>query len=456
MAESPLRWSVAELVDAYRRRDLSPVEVARLAAERIGAVDSELHAYLLRTDQLAFEQARAAETAYRDGTAGVLAGVPVSIKDAFHIEGYVTTVGSRAHTGDVRSADSGSVRRLRDAGAVFVGKTNTPEFCQSATTENLLGPDTANPWDRARTAGGSSGGAAASVIAGTCTLALGSDGGGSIRIPAAFCGLVGVKPTYGSVADEGGFEGYSPFICPGPIARTVADAAAMLAVLRGDERAAPARRPGLRVKWCAQPEGRPVDSSVSAILADAVEGIVGLGHRVTPADIALGGWESVFGPLLLAEEGTRRGHLLDGPHQLTDYQHRTLEAARSLDPDAVTRAETAQADYRRQVDAAFDDCDVLALPSTATTAFELGVRPTEIEGRKVPWLWGAFPFTAQFNVSGHPAVTVPVGLVDGLPVGLQLVGRRDAEAGLLGLADELEEALGLDLLGSLDRMGNAA
>ncbi len=450
VAESPLRWSVAKLVDAYRRREVSPVEVARLAAARIEEVEESLHAYLLLTPDLALEQARSAEKAYRDDTAGPLAGIPLSIKDAFHIEGLVTTIGSLAHVDDVATADSGAVRRLRKAGAVFVGKTNTPEFCQSATTDNLLGPDTANPWDPARTAGGSSGGAAASVMAATCTAALGSDGGGSIRIPAAFCGLVGVKPTYGSVSDEGGVKGYSPFICPGPLARSVADAAAVLTVLSGDARANPAPRGGLRVTWCANPDRRPVDPGFAAVLAASVESFVGLGQIGTETEIDLTGWEEIFAPLLLAEEGERRGHLLESQYEITDYQRRTLEAARTIEPSAVSDAITAQAAYKHRVDALFAVCDVIALPATATTAFELGTRPTVIDGRKVSRLWGAFPFSAPFNVSGHPAVVIPVGLSDGLPVGLQLVARHGAEADLLGLASALESALDLNLLTHLD------
>src|SRR5690606_28447311 len=135
---------------------------------------------------------------------GPLLGVPVAVKDVFHVGGVVSTLGSRLHEHQVAKHDSGVVRRLRAAGAMFVGKTNTPEFCQSATTDNLLGPDTGNRWDPARTAGGSSGGSAAAVAAGLASVAVGSDGGGSIRIPAAFTGAVGVKPTLGRCADEQG------------------------------------------------------------------------------------------------------------------------------------------------------------------------------------------------------------------------------------------------------------
>ena len=229
------------------------------------------------------------------GTAapGPLAGVPVSIKDAFHVEGHVTTLGSLAHTGDVARYDSGAVRRLRRAGAVFVGKTNIPEFCQSATTDNLLGPDTANPFDPGRTAGGSSGGAAASVASGTCTLGLGSDGGGSIRIPAAFCGLVGLKPTYGTVHDAGGFRAFSPFISAGPLARCVADARHMLSVLAPDGAATRGTPPGTgpsRVAWCPDPEGRPVDPRLAGVVASAVQELAAGGHHVSRVELDLGGW----------------------------------------------------------------------------------------------------------------------------------------------------------------------
>ncbi|MCP4959012.1 MAG: amidase [Actinomycetia bacterium] len=450
MADSPLCWSIAKLVDAYRRRDLSPVEVAELAADRIEEVDAQLHAYLLCTPELALEQARSAEEVYRGGTAGPLAGVPMSIKDAFHIEGIVTTVGSLAHVGDVARADSGAVRRLREAGAVFVGKTNTPEFCQSATTDNLLGPDTTNPWDPARTSGGSSGGAAASVMAATCTAALGSDGGGSIRIPAAFCGVVGVKPTYGSVQDEGGFKGYSPFICAGPLARSVQDAATVLDVLRGVKGADPVPNESLRVGWSPAPGNHPVDRGVAQVLREAVDRIAALGHSTIEVDLDLSGWEQVFGPLLLEEEGRRRGHLLDGPHGLTDYQRRTLEAARELDRSSVIEARLGHEAYRHRIDALFEHHDVLALPATATTAFELGQRPATIDARRVSRLWGAFPFTAAFNVSGHPGVVLPVGLSDGLPVALQLVGRRGDETTMLLLAAQLESALDLNLIDVLE------
>ena len=446
MDDSPLWWPASRLVSAYRDRTMSPVEVAELAQKRIDEINPTLHAFILPTPELAHRQAGAAEAAYRNGRAGPLAGVPVSIKDAFHIEGHVTTLGSLAHAGEMAGTDSGAVSRLRRAGAVFVGKTNVSEFCQSATTDNLLGPDTANPFDPSRTAGGSSGGAAASVASGTCTLGLGSDGGGSIRIPASFCGLVGFKPTYGTIDDAGGFKAFSPFISVGPLARTVADARCLHTVLDAGgsgNTTTPDAVGARRVAWCPNPEGRPVDTDLGDAVAAAVARLAAAGHHVARVELDLRGWEEIFGPLVLAEEGQRRGHLLDGPHELTRYQRRSLQAAAGLDPAVLAGARSAQEGYRQRVDRHFRDYDVIATPATATTAFELGRRPVAVAGRPVKRLWGAFPFAVPFNVSGHPAVVLPVGLVHGLPAAIQLVGRHGADTDLLVLAERLEAQMDL-------------
>ncbi len=446
MDDSPLWWPLSRLVEAYRGGSLSPVEVSEMAQARIAEVNPTLHAYVLPTPELARDQATAAERAYRNGSAGPLAGVPVSVKDAFHISGHVTTLGSLVHADDVASHDSGAVRRLRRAGAVLVGKTNVSEFCQSATTDNLLGPDTANPFDPGRTAGGSSGGAAASVASGTCTVGLGSDGGGSIRIPASFCGLVGFKPTYGSIDDDGGFRAFSPFISVGPLARSVADARCLHTVLSGDgngdgagdARAGP--RPQ-RIAWCPNPEGRPIDADVGGAAVAAVTQLAACGHDVSSVELDLSGWEEIFGPLVLAEEGERRGHLLGGPHELTWYHRRSLMAAEQLDPGVVAAARSALAGYRERVDRYFREFDAIVTPATATTAFELGCRPRAIEGEPVARLWGAFPFAVPFNVSGHPAVVLPAGFADGLPAAVQLVGRHGGDGELLSLAEQLESRM---------------
>ncbi|QDO88011.1 amidase [Ornithinimicrobium ciconiae] len=436
---------VADLVAGFRRGDFSPVEVAEEALSRIEAHDESLHAFVEVTRDLALGQAREAADRYTAGDDAPLLGVPVSVKDAFHVAGLRTTIGSRVYENHISKADSGVVHRLRGAGAVFTGKTNTAEFGQSATTDNLLGPDTGNPWDPQRTPGGSSGGAAASVAAGFSTLAVGSDGGGSIRIPATFTGLFGFKPGIGECPDERGFRGMSDFVCPGPLARRVADARVMLGVLTDTSLSRGLTPKGLRVAYCPRPEGRPVDPGVATAVAAAAQALSALGHHVEEVDLPLAGWDDIFGPLVLEDEHRERGHLLQlAPDLLTRYERSSLRAAVDLDPAVVAEARRALPGYRQRISALFDTYDVLLTPTTATPAFPLGDRPRTIDGEAVSYLWGAFPFAAPFNVAGTPAASVPCGMVDGLPVGAQLVAARGAHALLLDLCEDLETALEFD------------
>ena len=255
---------------------------------------------------------------------------------------------------------------------------------------------------------------------------------------------VGFKPTYGTIDDAGGFQAFSPFISVGPLARCVADARCLHSVLSADGARtgdSPVVLGPRRVAWCSKPEGRPIDADVGDVVATAVTQIAACGHDVSPVELDLGGWEEIFGPLVPAEEGERRGHLLRGPYELTRYHGRSLMAAEQLDPGVLTAARSALAQFRERVDRYFCDYDVIVTPATATTAFELGCRPTAIAGEPVARLWGAFPFAVPFNVSGHPAVVLPAGFVDGLPVAIQLVGRHGADTELLSLAEQLEAGL---------------
>ncbi len=439
---SPLWWSVSQLKAEYKKGRLSPVDVAQEALRRIDAYDPQLRAFVTVTRKLLLESAAEAEAAYRRGEVAPLLGVPVSVKDVFHISGVETSYGSLVHRGEVAVQDSGTVARLRRAGAAFVGKTNTAEFGQSATTENRILPDTDNPWDAGRTPGGSSGGAAASVAAGLSVVALGSDGGGSIRIPAAFTGLVGLKPTTGACRDEYGFRAMVDFVSPGPMARRVADVRVALEVL--SDRTFPrdeVKRPR-RVGFCPRPEWRPVEEAIQRILEDVAQLVAGMGVEVVQTDLPLQGWQEIFGPLVLADELRERGHLLaTAPDLLSDYERRSLEAARDMDPKSVARARAALPEYRSRIADVFSSFDVLLLPAVAVSAFPLRIRPREVAGESVDGLWGAFPFAAPFNVAGNPAVTVPVGLADGLPVGVQLVGPDGSEGSLLELCESIEEAV---------------
>lgn len=454
MLNDPCFWPVAALRKAYQSGELCPEEVTERVLARLREVNPVVHAFWFDLESLARRQAAAAKEAYRRGAAGPLAGIPVSIKDTFDIEGEVSSYGSQAYRRHVAAADSGSVRRLRQAGAVFVGKTQTAEFGQSATSENCLGPAAANPWDTDCTPGGSSGGAAASVAAGLATIALGADGGGSIRIPAAFTGLVGLKPTYGLCRNEGGFRAMSDFVCPGPLAWRVADARDMLGVLSGAALQRGAAGRALRVAWCPRPEGRAVQRELLASVEAAVRRLEAMGHQVEEVELPLAGWDDVFGPLVLDEEQRERGHLLVAADvTLTDYVRRTLEAGKRLDAAAVDAARLRHGPYRERIASVFQRHDLIVTPTTAVPAFPLGKRPAEIDGRSVDWLWGAFPFTSPFNVAGTPALSLPCGFVDGMPVGIQLVAPSGRDGFLLDVAEDLEEALGLDLPAAFLRRG---
>lgn len=429
---------------AYRAGQLHPREVVENALMVIERRDPELRAFLTVTEERARADADRAARAFRSGRAGPLAGVPVGVKDLFDVDGAVTTQGSLVHREHVAVRDGGVVRRLAEAGAVVIGKTNTSEFGQSATTENRLGPAARTPWDPACTAGGSSGGSAAGVAVGACAVAVGSDGGGSVRVPAAYCGIVGLKPTHGGSVEEGGPRAMSDFADVGPLAARVEDLRVLAEVLQ-DERfpiGAPAR---LRVGICATMESRPVAAALVGAVRRAGELLEAMGHRCTPVELPVKGWQGLFSPLALADEWRVRGGLLRQQAKLlTDYERITLEAASRLDPAQVHRARRELPAFRRRVAAAMANVDVVCTPATAVPPFPVGQRPSEVAGEPVDHLWGAFPFTAPINVAGLPAAVVPVTLAEGLPVAVQLVGAAGSEARLLDLSEQLHAAGDVD------------
>ena len=450
--DEPINLTVAELGAAYRGRELSPVEVTAAFLDRITDIDQDLHAFVTVLSETALAQAADAERHFASGEpVGALAGIPVALKDAFHVAGSPTSLGSRVYAGQVSKADSGVVRRLRAAGSVFTGKTSTAEFGQSATSENLLGPETGNPWDPARTPGGSSGGSASAVAARLSTVAVGSDGGGSIRIPAAFCGVFGLKTSPGLCPDEKGFRAMTDFVGAGPMTSTVADARPLLGVLAGRDYARTAT-PRLRVAYSPHPEGRPVHPGVAGAVADAARKLSELGHEVVETELPLEGWNDVFGPLVLEDEHRERGHLLTRhADDLTRYERSSLRAALALDPASVARAHRLLPEYRQRLGTFFTGYDLILTPATAVPAFPHGDRPDRIDGRAVDQLWGAFPFAVPFNVAGVAAASIPCGFTDGLPVGAQLAGPAGSEQLLLDVSEDLEEALAFDRLAVLNR-----
>jgi Asp-tRNA(Asn)/Glu-tRNA(Gln) amidotransferase A subunit family amidase len=350
---------------------------------------------------------------------------------------------------------------LRAAGAVIVGKTNNPEFCYRGYTDNLLYGLTRNPWDLGRTPGGSSGGAGASVAAGMTALALGTDGGGSIRIPAAFCGVVGHKPTFGAVPKDPGFLGWKTLSVDGPLTSSVRDAALVLSIIAGPaaeddmtypglsaaaELLAAVRDPvlaGLRIAWSEDMGGLPVDHGVRSVFRSAVEVFERLGCRLTEAYPEVPHPTDLWNTIACAEGFVSEGPLLaEFRGQMSPGIPELIEAGRHITAAQYIAAMHEKARYTRLWAEFFTSFDVLLTPTMQLTAFPVGIQTPEfIEGQPVdPFFDDWCTSCLSANLAGLPATSVPAGLADGLPVGLQVMGPRWADARTLRAAAAFEQA----------------
>jgi len=446
------------LAKMIRRREVSPVELVDDLLERISRLNPTLNAYLTVCEDEARSAAREAERrVMKEEDLPPLHGVPISVKDLIFTKGIRTTGGSLMHKDFIPDEDGVAVERLRRAGAIILGKTNTPELGQSSTTENRFGKDCCNPWNPERTSGGSSGGAAVAVASGLGPLALGSDGGGSIRVPAAFCGVYGLKPTHGRVPLYGGFGSMPLFATMGPISRTVRDAAFMLSVISGHDPRDPCSIRGdspdfltaledrireLRIAWSPDLGFARVDPEVRAIALAGARVFESLGCNVEEATPDIEEPFPIFAPIVLADEYAVSGELLEEDvDELVPYVKSTLLAGKQVTGYQYSQALRALECFKLRMALFFDRFDLLLTPSTAVVAFPLGQRPREIDGKPVGTLWGSFPFTVAFNLSGQPAASVPCGFSsDGLPVGLQIVARWGEEATVLQASAAFEEA----------------
>lgn len=441
-------------------KQVSPVEVTQAYLRRIEALNPQLNAYLTVTADLAMRMAGDAEQAVMDGKPlGPLHGVPISIKDLEVTRGIRSTMGSLIFQDTVPDRDSIVVERVRQAGAVILGKTNTPEFGLLGTTENRLGDACRNPWNRQRTAGGSSGGAGAAVAAGLCALATGSDGGGSIRIPSSFCGVYGIKPAQGRVPRFGGFGRpvVGQFSQSGPMTRTVRDAALLLQVLAGpdarDVSCLPEAPPdfvaaldrgvqGLRLGWSPDFGYAAVDPEVAQVTTKAARVFEELGARVEEASITLEEPFPPFWSIFSTNAYAGYGHLLkEQGDQLTTYGRDCLECGARASGADYARALFYVDQIRAKFATLMQTYDLILTPTMAVPAFPIGQQPQTIAGHAVNAFWGALPFTYPINMTGHPAASVPCGFsADGMPIGLHLIGRRDDEATVLRASAAFEQA----------------
>ncbi len=446
-----------ELLRRYRAKQLSPVEVAQAVLARIGALNPRLNAFCLVDDAGALASARASEARWMKGEPlGPLDGVPASIKDIVLARGWPTLRGSR--TVDAQGPwtdDAPATARLRENGAVLLGKTCTPEFGWKGVTDSLLTGITRNPWNTALTPGGSSGGASAQVAAGLGPLALGTDGGGSIRIPCSFTGLSGIKPSFGRVP-AWPLSPFGTVAHLGPIARTVADCALMLNVLAQPDARDWTALPYAAIDWTrgldAGVKGmriaysprlgyvKQVHPEVEARVAEAARVLAGLGAIVEEVDPGFADCREIF-----------RAHWTCGAYNL--LRKMPQEKFARLDPGlqqaCATGSRYALPEYLDAVNARgvlgeqmkrfHQTYDLLLTPATAIPAFAVGLVAPEFPPGEDDWTWWT-PFSFPFNLTQQPAMSVPCGFTaDGLPIGLQLVGPMHREDLVLRAAQAYQQ-----------------
>ncbi len=457
-ADIPWREGVEALTGAFRTRSLSPVEALDICFARIERLNPLINAIVTLDREGARAAALASERRWREGRpAGPLDGVPITVKDNIPVRGMRTTWGSRLFADFVPASDELPIARLRAGGAVIVGKTNVPEFTLQGYTDNALFGPTRNPWDPRLTPGGSSGGAVAAVAAGLAPLAVGTDGGGSIRRPASHTGLVGLKPSIGRVAR---IDGLPPilhdFEVIGPIARTTADNALLFVSLAGPDlrdRASLAFGPPSpwlaadpspqRILFVNEFAGSPVDREIAESVAEAAAHLAGLGHAVevgeAPFDVeALGRIWSVVGDAGLAWLLRDKGDIasrIGSDLAVMAAQGGRLSAAEYVEALDVAR------NIQQTLGAAFTNVDLIVTPTAAALPWPAAKsHPPVIDGKPVGPR-GHAVFTAFANAAGCPAISLPCRPADnGLPIGFQLVARYGADELLLRIAAQYERA----------------
>jgi amidase len=446
--------SALEQGAAIRARHASSVELARMYLDRIERLNPQLNHYWTVTAELALEQAAAADARAAHGESlGPLDGVTVSIKDLNSVAGVRTTMGSRAFQDLVLDWDDEPVRLLREAGACFLGKTTVPEFGSRPHTEHGLHGAARNPWNCEHTTGGSSGGASGALAAGLCALSHGSDGGGSIRIPAACCGVAGLKPTRGLLSPGPVFgESWAGLSTQGPIGRTVADLAAGLDAMAGhlagdpywadrEERYAAFTHPpgrSLRIGFTVQSGSIAIDPETAEAVRKTAAVLEAAGHRVEEAAPDTSGLRKPFG--IIPAVGVASLPVSD-PSLLETANQALWELGEATPGPVYQRAINDIRMVSRGVVGFWDSHDILVTPTLTHPAPRLntiGLDPATAADEYLDWL----TFTYPYNCTGQPGISLPLAVhSSGLPIGVQLVGAPRAEGALLELATQLEEAM---------------
>ncbi len=457
--------SISQAQALLRRRQISSLELTQAVLDRIHRLDPVLRAWLTVDEEAALEQARRAdERLARDENITPLTGIPFGVKDSIVTQGMRTTCASRILENYIPPYQATAVERLLEAGAVLIGKHNLDEFSMGSSTENSAFFPTRNPWDLQRVPGGSSGGSAAAVAAGQCFFALGGDTGGSIRLPAAFCNVVGLKPTYGRVSRYGLIALASSFDTIGPLTRTVEDAALVLQIIAGpDDRDSTAlpdpvpdyraalERPvkGLRLGLPREYFVSGMDAGVQAALQEAIRRFEELGMEVCEVSLPHTPYAlAVYYLILFAEasanlarfDGVRFGAAAEGAQTIADLYLQTrqkgfgAEVKRRILLGAFTlsagyydayylKAQRVRTLLRQDFERAFEQCDLLLTPVSPSVAFRLGEKIADPLAMYLSDI-----YLVAVNPAGVPALALPCGFSDGLPVGMQLIARHGAES----------------------------
>ncbi len=460
-------YSAVELLAQYRAQTLTPEDTVAALFERIEAWNPTINAFVTLNKESALEAAKKATQAYKKfGTLRLLEGVPVAVKDLTHTKGIRTTYGSPLYKNHIPDRDATVVQRLKDAGAIIMGKTNTPEFGYKATTDNPLFGPTRNPWDLTKATGGSSGGSAASVAAGFVPIAEGSDGGGSIRIPASLCGVYGFKPSYGRIPNDnhlgGVFSSHEPFIHYGTLTRSVADAALMFEVLQGQSDSDPFSLPDLQespqdalemikdnrsvtVGYTLDFGIYEVDHDVRTLFMNSLQKLKKAGFNVQEVKIDM---KKNLREFIYYFETLWTAGLAASTNKWSEEQRKFLSdgflkmAERGTELSAVQfkQLEGYRSYLFHTFQSLFKNVDFLVSPTLAVPAFEFDAEgPERINNHPIKadadWV-----MTQMYNLTGHPALSIPMGVTaKGLPAGMQAAALRLNDLELLSFGQQAEK-----------------
>ncbi|MET0886576.1 MAG: amidase family protein [Mycetocola sp.] len=454
--DDPIFWPATRQRDALERHEISCVELLALHLDRVASVNPAVNAIVSFVD--AHETASEADASIaRDLPRGPLHGLPLAFKDTDDALGMPTTFGSPLFRNTYPASDSLAVGRVRQAGAIVIGKTNVPEFAAGSHTVNPLFGATRNPFDLSRSAGGSSGGAAAALATGMVSLATGSDMGGSLRNPASFCNVVGIRPSAGRVPSWPSADAWQGMLVSGPMARTVQDAALLLAVMAGEHPRSPLSLPGdgseffapldadlggIRVGWSRTLGGLDIEPAVTGVLDEnGRAGLREVGARLVDVEPNIGEFDDVFRTLRAIDFADGFGAIVDAHRdELGPLMVENVDLGRTMILKDFTRARARRTELYHRFDSLFGDIDVLASPAVAVVPFDIdepwvrsinGVRqPDYLEWMRTAW---------RITPTGFTAMSVPCGFTpDGLPVGMQLIARPRSELVMLRLAHEFE------------------